>query len=86
MSKIVDSIRMWLIDKYPTDCDECPFFSERPYRDNAYQGYFGVCELGYMKHGDTREFSGRGVRWPRCDIEHHPYVFVEDRNDDGDRV
>lgn len=80
MSKIVDSICTWVIDKYPTDCDECPFFSERPYRDNAYQGYFGVCGLGYMEHGDTREFSGRGVRWPNCDIEHNTNVFLENSN------
>lgn len=80
MSKIVDSICMWFIDKYPTDCDECPFFSESPYHDNAYQGYLGVCQLGYMAHGDTREFSGRGVRWPNCDIEHNNNVFLEDSN------
>ena len=81
MSKIVDSICTLVIDKYPTDCSECPFFfSERPYRDNAYQGYFGVCRLGYMEHGDTREFSGRGVRWPNCDIEHNDNVSLEDGN------
>lgn len=79
MSKIVDSICTWVIDKYPADCDECPFFSKKSYRDNAYQGYFGVCRLGYMEHGDTREFSGRGVRWPNCDIENNDNVSL-DRN------
>lgn len=32
-----------------------------------------------MEHGDTLEFSGRGVRWPNCDIEHNSNVSL-DRN------
>ena len=84
MTKIVSS--KYIIDEYPKTCGKCPFFQKKPYHDNGYLGYYALCDLGYMKTGDTREFSGREIRWPKCDIEHHPHVFVEDRNDYEDRV
>ena len=86
MAKIVKSYCEWVLDEYPKTCDECPFFHKEPYHDNGYLGYYALCDLGYMKTGDTREFSGREIRWPKCNIEYYPYVFMEVRNDDGDEV
>lgn len=80
MAKIVTSYCEWVLDEYPKTCEECPFFKKEPYRDNGYQGHYALCDLGYMRTGDTREFSGHEIRWPRCDIENHPYVFVREQN------
>lgn len=76
MSKIVGSYSEWFLDEYPKTCNECPFFRKETYYDNGYQGYYALCNLGYMRTGDTREFSGHEIRWPGCDIEHHSCVFV----------
>lgn len=71
MSEIISS--SYVIDKYPTCCKECPFYSEQTYRDNAYTGKSGSCKLGYMGTSDTREFNSNKL-FTMCDIQNDSRV------------
>lgn len=66
MSEIIKA--SYILDYYPIMCVECPFHKVRNYRDGAYTGTCSGCELGYMRHGDTREFDFQTKRWKDCNI------------------
>lgn len=74
MAKILNEYVEYQLDEYPKTCKECPFILPYPYRDNAYYGIAYDCSLGYMEHGDTREFDISHKRWPNCDIENSKSV------------
>ena len=63
----------YILDYYPITCAECPFHRVHNYRDGAYTGTCSGCELGYMRHGDTREFDFKTKRWKDC------YIVIDDR-------
>lgn len=66
MSEIIKA--SYILDFYPITCAECPFHRVHTYRDGAYTGTCSGCELGYMRHGDTREFDFKTKRWKNCCI------------------
>ena len=66
MSEIIKA--SYILDFYPITCAECPFHRVHNYRDGAYTGTCSGCELGYMRHGDTREFDFETKRWKNCCI------------------
>lgn len=66
MSEIIKA--SYVLDFYPMRCAECPFHRVHNYRDGAYTGTCSDCELGYMRHGDTREFDFKTKRWKDCNI------------------
>lgn len=69
MAKILNEYVEYQLDEYPKTCKECPFIQSYHYTDNAYHGIAYMCALGYMAHGDTREFDISHKRWPNCNIE-----------------
>lgn len=66
MSEIIKA--SYILNFYPITCAECPFHRIHNYRDGAYTGTSSGCELGYMRHGDTREFDFKTKRWKDCNI------------------
>lgn len=66
MSQIIKS--SYVLDFYPITCGECPFLTKHSYRDGGYTGVCYSCRLGYMAHGDTREFQIDKKRWKDCCI------------------
>ena len=66
MSRIIRA--SYTLDFYPMTCAECPFHRVHSYRDGAYTGTYSDCDLGYMEHGDTREFNYKARRWKDCAI------------------
>lgn len=76
MSNIIKEYSEYRLDTYPKRCKDCPFLDSYGYRDNAYQGIAYTCKLGYMAHGDTREFDIFRKRWPACDIENNQKVYI----------
>ncbi len=74
MSSFVTSY--FSLDSYPKTCSDCPFLEKQNYRDGAYSGVCYSCVLGYMKHGDTREFDISHKRWKDCAIENDKRVNV----------
>ena len=75
MSQIIKS--SYILDFYPITCGECPFLVTRYYRDGAYTGACYSCRLGYMAHGDTREFQIDKRRWKDCAIKCDDRVTLE---------
>lgn len=75
MSQIIKS--SYILDFYPITCGECPFLGTHHYRDGAYTGVCYSCRLGYMAHGDTREFQIDKRRWKDCAIECDDRVTLE---------
>ena len=75
MSQIIKS--SYILDFYPITCGECPFLVMHHYRDGAYAGVCYSCRLGYMAHGDTREFRIEEKRWKDCAIECDDRVTLE---------
>ena len=71
MSEIIKA--SYILDFYPITCAECPFHRVHNYRDGGYTGTYSDCELGYMRHGDTREFDFKNKRWKNC------YILIDDR-------
>lgn len=74
MSSFVTSY--FCLDSYPKTCSDCPFLKKQNYRDGAYSGVCYSCGLGYMEHGDTREFDISNKRWKDCAIEDDERVNV----------
>ena len=74
MPRIINEQHSYVIDRYPLVCQGCPFLVSYSYRDNAYYGIAYYCKLGYMEHGDTREFDISHKRWKDCKIESDPTV------------
>lgn len=74
MSSFVTSY--FSLDSYPKTCSDCPFLEKQNYRDGAYSGVCYSCVLGYMGHGDTREFDISHKRWKDCAIEDDKRVNV----------
>lgn len=74
MSSFVTSY--FCLDSYPKTCSDCPFLIKQNYRDGAYSGVCYSCGLGYMEHGDTREFDISHKRWKDCTIENDKRVTV----------
>ena len=74
MSSFVTSY--FCLDSYPKTCSDCPFLKKQNYRDGAYSGVCYSCGLGYMEHGDTREFDISHKRWKDCAIEDDKRVNV----------
>lgn len=74
MSSFVTSY--FCLDSYPKTCSDCPFLKKQNYRDGAYSGICYSCGLGYMGHGDTREFDISHKRWKDCVIEDDKRVNV----------
>ena len=74
MSSFVTSY--FSLDSYPKTCSDCPFLIKQNYRDGAYSGVCYSCGLGYMEHGDTREFDISHKRWKDCTIENDKRVNV----------
>lgn len=66
MSEIIKA--SYILDFYPITCAECPFHRVHTYRDGAYTGTCSGCKLGYMRHGDIREFDFKTKRWKNCCI------------------
>lgn len=58
----------YIINEYPEVCVDCPFLIRRKHVDNAYEGICYGCMLGYMIHGDTREYDVIHRRWKDCRI------------------
>lgn len=75
MSEIIKA--SYILDHYPIMCVECPFHRVRNYRDGAYTGTCSDCELGYMRHGDTREFDFQTKRWKDCGIVNDDRLTLE---------
>ena len=75
MSEIIKA--SYILDYYPITCAECPFHRVHNYRDGAYTGTCSGCELGYMRHGDTREFAFKTKRWKDCNIVIDDRVTLE---------
>ena len=75
MSEIIKA--SYILDRYPITCAECPFHRVHNYRDGAYTGTCSGCELGYMRHGDTREFDFKSKRWKDCNIVNDDRVTLE---------
>lgn len=73
MSEIISS--SYVIDKYPTCCKDCPFYYEHTYKDNAYVGKLGSCDLGYMAKSDTREFNSSKL-FTACNIQNDNRVHT----------
>lgn len=66
MAHIISS--NYIINEYPEVCVDCPFLIRRKYVDNAYEGICYDCMLGYMIHGDTREYDVIHRCWKDCRI------------------
>lgn len=73
MSEIISS--SYVIDRYPTCCKDCPFYYEHTYKDNAYVGKLGSCDLGYMGKSDTREFNSSKL-FTSCNIQNDNRVTL----------
>ena len=61
------------LERYPECCAECPAFYTTEYFCHNERGCEGNCELGYMKHSDMRDFSGRYL-FNKCDIKNNSNV------------
>lgn len=65
----------YVMKRYPVKCDECPCFSQYPYQCHNERGLEADCSLGYMRHQDTRDFSGKS-RFAKCRIESSARVKI----------
>lgn len=70
----MSNILRYVLDKYPKSCDNCPFFSRKPYRSHNEVGFMAVCDLGYHKGHDTRDMNSL---YDLCSLENDERVGVE---------
>lgn len=63
------------LERYPSNCKECPCFKTQKYRNMNEIGTIAGCELGYMDGLDTRDFSG-DIKCPFCNIKNDTRVII----------
>ena len=64
------------IESYHNHCKECPMFYQQPYSCHNERGMEGGCQLGYMAHSDTRDFSGYTL-FKGCQIKQNKNVILD---------
>lgn len=63
----------------PKTCADCPFYSEREYRNHMEIGFVACCELGSMSNIDTRFKSYKNKKFEQCKIEE--FIVEDDKFD-----
>ena len=86
MSNIIKA--SYVLDEVPKSCAECPFYREGRYQCHNERGKYGICEIGYMTHYDTRDFYPNRGRFRGCMIKTQhgldldiSVIFVDDEDE-----
>lgn len=70
------------LERYPRKCKECPAFSKREFRCHNEVGYEGVCEFGFFKNADMRDFTGNTLS-ELCKIDKLDNVKISKKGGEG---